>query len=66
MKVYELMRLLGTCPAGAEVQAVKTLTLQELDELADIAKAPSICGIVTDLDTRKYADGDAEVELYLS
>ena len=35
MKVYELMHLLATCPAGADVRVSKVLGL---DELADLVK----------------------------
>ena len=69
MKVYELMHLLGTCPAGADVRVSKVL---ELDELADLVKGTrgedvaEVSGTVIDFDKRTAVTENDTVELYLS
>ncbi len=68
MKVYELMHLLATCPAGADVRVSKVLGL---DELADLVKETrgediaEVSGTVTDFDKRTAVTENDTVELYL-
>ena len=68
MKVYELMHLLATCPAGADVRVSKVLGL---DELADLVKecdddCVEVGGTVIDFDKRTAVTENDTVELYLS
>lgn len=68
MKVYELMHLLATCPASADVRVSKVLGL---DELADLVKAceddcVEVGGTVIDFDKRTAVTENDTVELYLS
>lgn len=68
MKVYELMHLLGTCPAAADVRVSKVLGL---DELADLVKGTrgedvaEVSGTVTDFHKRTAVTENDTVELYL-
>lgn len=68
MKVYELMHLLATCPASADVRVSKVLGL---DELADLVKethgegVAEVSGTVTDFDKRTAVTENDTVELYL-
>lgn len=67
MKVYELMHLLGTCPAGAEIHVSKGLGR---DNLADLVKecdddCVEVGGTVIDFDKRTVVTKDDTVELYL-
>lgn len=68
MKVYELMHLLATCPASADVRVSKVL---RLDELADLVKethdegVAEVSGTVTDFHKRTAVTENDTVELYL-
>ena len=68
MKVYELMHLLATCPACADVRVSKVLGL---DELADLVKetrgedVAEVSGTVTDFHKRTAVTENDTVELYL-
>ena len=68
MKVYDLMHLLGTCPASADVRVSKVLGL---DELADLVKethgegVAEVSGTVTDFHKRTAVTENDTVELYL-
>lgn len=68
MKVYELMHLLATCPASADVRVSKVLGL---DELADLVKethdegVAEISSTVTDFHKRTAVTENDTVELYL-
>lgn len=67
MKVYELMHLLGACPAGAEVRVAKVLDLGEFAELMkDCAGGTvEVSGTVIDFDKRTAVTENDTVELYL-
>lgn len=68
MKVYELMHLLATCPASADVRVSKVLGM---DELADLVKeahgegVAEVSGTVTDFHKRTAVTENDTVELYL-
>lgn len=67
MKVYELMHLLGTCPAGAEVRVAKVLGLGDFAELVKECNGDTVevGGTVIDFDKRTVVTEDDTVELYL-
>lgn len=65
MKVYELMRLLGTCSAGAEVRVVRSVTAEEPDAFVRQPENAIISGNVVDLDEQKLGEYSRVVELYL-
>lgn len=67
MKVYELMHLLGACPAGAEVRVAKVLGLSEFAELIKECNGDDVevGGTVIDFDKRTAVTENDTVELYL-
>ena len=69
MKVYELMHLLGACPANAEVRVSKVLGRDEIPYLVKEAyndDAAEVTGTIVDFDKRTAVTENDTVELYLS